>query len=266
MKLCVSTVVDENYQAYIPMFIFCLKKAYPEYDVKIFLHGKLDKKVKEALNYVDGYQIVPKLFDGWHKSKYSPISWRFIIPPEQYADYDYIYVGDIDMMILREKISLLDYHLNEMNETGFCYSNSLRTKRHWKGRESFTGLHFFNQDWLTRTEHERAKYADLLKRGRVGEKREFDGHMLYLMAKHSNLPLVGKKKNIKNRHHGVHLGNFRLYSDMRSLKKRMDPDKCRKWFPIRQDPVFIEILNCVSECKMVREQIYQFDEYCKAVL
>ena len=46
MKLCVSTVVDQLYQHFIPLFIFCLKKAYPEYHIKIFTHGKLSREVK----------------------------------------------------------------------------------------------------------------------------------------------------------------------------------------------------------------------------
>jgi hypothetical protein len=266
MSILVSTVVDETYSWYAPLFIFCLRKAYPEYDIRIFTHGKWSKEVKNALQFVDGYELIPGLFDGWPKTKYEPICWRFLVPPEYYKDYTYIYIGDIDIMILREKIEIMDFHINEMNETGFNYSNSLRTRKSWKGRESFTGLHFCNYEWFERTEAQRKYFENLVKTGKLGQKREFDGHLLYLLTFNSNLHIVKKYPNLKKRHHGIHLGTLRLYHKHSDLVARIDPDKCRKWLVIRNDPIFKEILKLVSVNEMVSSQIQQLDSFCRKVL
>jgi len=125
LKLCISTVIDEKYQWWAPLFIFCLRRAYPEYDIKIFTHGTIRREVKSALSYLTGFKLVPKLFDDWVLTKYEPISWRFLVPPEQYKDYTHVYITDIDMMIFPEKVSLFDFHYNEMSELGYNYSNSL---------------------------------------------------------------------------------------------------------------------------------------------
>ena len=42
MKICLTTFVQGHlYQEYLPMLIYSIGKAYPEYDVKIFLHDTL---------------------------------------------------------------------------------------------------------------------------------------------------------------------------------------------------------------------------------
>lgn len=269
MSLCVSTVVDSTYSWYAPLFIFCLRKAYPDYAIKIFTHGKWDEQVKNALQFVDRYELVPGLFDGWVKKKYSPVTWRFLVPPEHYNGYEFCYITDIDIMILKEKISLLDFHLNEMNEHGYNYSNSLRTRKHWKGRESFTGLHFCNSEWFERTEAQRKYFEEQVKRGNLGDKkheREFDGHLLYLLTFNSNLHIVKKMKNLKKRHHGIHLGSLRLGYTFNELRARIDPDMCRKWLVIRHDPIFKEIFKLVSVNDMVNTQIQQLDQFCRKVL
>jgi len=262
-KLLITTVVDQNYQSYIPLFIYTLKTSYPDYHVKIFTHGQFNQQVKSALELVKfDYELVPGLFDKYVKYKYSPISWRFVVPPEHYKEYDYVYITDIDMMILPEKIPLLNFHLNEMGETGLCYSNSKRIAKHWEGHRSLTGLHFASQEWFTRTEKARKKYDELLKTGSVGEKREFDGHMLYLMAKESGLK-TPEKVPLTERHHGVHLGNFRLFHSYKKLNKRMGATRCSQWMKIRKTETFEKIYRFVSTDPNVRSQIEQLDAHCK---
>ena len=267
MKLCVSTVVDSRYQNYIPIFLYAMNQSYPEYHIKIFTHGILKSPVLTALHYLkyDNYEIHEGLFDSFHYSKYAPISWRFVVPPSCYEGYDNVYITDIDMMIMPEKVDFLYYHLNEMGETGLCYSNSLRNSKHWKGTESFTGLHFASKEWFERTEKARQKYEIKLRLGRVGEKREYDGHMLYLMAKESGLEIC-KKLKLAERHHGVHLGNFRLFKTMIKLKKRMNVEKCLKWQEWQRDSMFRKICGLVSGDSVVKAQLVAMDAHCKVVI
>ena len=262
-KLCISTVIDQTYQHYIPLFIYTLKTSYPEYHIKLFTYGSFNQQVQNALKLIDyDYTIVPDLFRRYVKYKYSPISWRFIIPPEHYKEYDYVYITDIDMMILPEKISLLNFHLNEMGETGLCYSNSKRNAKHWEGRRSLTGLHFVSQEWFEKTEKARKKYEELIRVGSLGEQREFDGHLLYLMAKESGLK-TPEKRPLVDRHHGIHLGNFRLFHSYKKLNKRMGLTRCSQWKKIRQTEEFEKIYRFVASDPTLRSQIEQLDAHCK---
>lgn len=266
VKVCITTVVDELYQKYIPLFVLCCKYAYPEYDIKIFLHGNIRENVKKALEFLkDKYIFVNGLFDGWKKYKYSPISWRFVVPPEQYKGYDYVYITDIDMLIFREKVELASFHINEMNETGLCYSNSTRNKKHWEGNRSLTGLHFCNQEWFEKTEASRRRYAQLLKIGKVGEKREYDGYMLYSMCIESDLTIAGKYPLIE-RHHGIHLGTERLFHKNKKIKKRLNPDYLTKWNNLIKTKNYSEIYYLMSDDEIIKRQIYWLNTHCKAIL
>ena len=273
MKLCISTVVDECYQAWMPIFIYCCKIQYPEYDIKIFTNGVLDITHADASfvlanalmkNNIGGVDIINGYFKDWHHSTYSPIAWRFAIDKEEYKDYDYVYITDIDMMILREKVELLHFHLNEMAQTGLCYSNSIRNKKHWKGDQSLTGLHFARYEFFERTNEVMKKYAKKLKSGDVGLKREYDGNMLYRICKESGLGMVGKYPLVE-RHHGIHMGNFRIYGTHRGskLRKRIDTDKCRKWLDMLSDNTFREIIRLCSYDPVVKEQTDALEEFCR---
>ena len=250
----------------MPLFVYCCNKAYPEYDIKLFIRGDIKPHIREALNMQPGtHEIIPGLFDDYHHTKYAPISWRFVVPPKYYEGYDYVYITDIDMIIIREETKLIDFHVNEMKNTQMCYSNSRRHSKHWKGIMSLSGLHFVKNVWFDRTEDSRVKYAALLKAGKVGKKREYDGHMLWRMVKESGLE-VCKKYPLTKRHHGIHLGNFRLYQSMAKLKKRMGKFKCTPWRRFLKDKKFGEILALCARDPKVRDQTNMLREHCKKVM
>jgi hypothetical protein len=268
MKLCISTVVDSKYANYIPLFCYAITQSYPEYYIQLFTHGVLQSHVLTGLNFLNNNQIIVTegQFDGWKmKTGFEPISWRFLIDPKHYKLFDYVYITDIDMMIMPEKVELLHMHLNEMGETGLCYSNSLRNKKHWRGEESFTGLHFASKDWFKFTEPLRQHFAKLVKNGTMGGKREFDGYLLYMMTKRSGLE-VCKKTKLANRHHGVHLGNFRLFKTMTKLRKRMNVEKCLKWQEWQRDQLFRRLCKAASKDETIKEQLNRMDEHCKKVI
>ncbi len=264
-KLCISTTVDEKYQYYMPLFVLSLSRSYPEYDIKLFTHGKIKAEVKKALKIAGGNCcVVSGVFSGWAKHKYSPISWRFLVPPKHYEGYDYVYVTDIDMMITKEKVSLLKFHKMEMEKTGLCYSNSLRNAKHWKGRQSLSGLHFFNRIWLKKTEKARKRYATLVKQGAKGRKREFDGAMLYKMAKKSKVG-ISRKYSLVRRHHGIHLGSSRLFTSKYKIQRRIDRAKCKRWLKLKTTDEYKRIYELISDT-MVKKQLKWLDAHCRRVL
>ncbi len=265
-KLLISTTVDEKYQYYIPLFVLCLSQNYPDYDIKLFTHGKICSEVKEALKIAGDCELVPGVFDGWKKHKYSPISWRFLVPPEHYEGYDYVYITDIDMMIIKERVSLKRFHLNEMEKTGLCYSNSLRNRKHWKGRKSLTGLHFAKKSWFRKTEKARKHYAKLVKSGTRGRKREYDGSLLFKMAKKSGLR-PPRKYRLVRRHHGIHLGgNYRLFHSKYKIAKRIDARKVKHWLKLTKTEEYERIYKLISVDKAIKKQLKWLGVHCKRMV
>ena len=274
MKVVVSTVVDKHYQDYIPLFVYALTQSYPEYYLQIFTHHPANTEyipahILTALHDINNKKvtITEGVFADYPvKSGYEPISWRFLVPPKHYDAYDYVYITDIDMMIMPEKVDLAHFHLCEMGETGLCYSNSLRNSKHWMGSESFTGLHFVGKEWFDKTETLRKAFSNQMKAGTIGSKREFDGHMLWLMAKKSKIGLC-KKYKLAGRHHGIHLGNFRLFKTMVKLRKRMGVEKCLLWQKWQRDRLFMGLCETASaRSATVRQQLKAMDAHCKVVI
>jgi len=64
-KLCViAYVFGDEYQGYIPLFIYSILKTYPEYEVKVYLDRELKPEIKIATDILDDmgvYQITENL-------------------------------------------------------------------------------------------------------------------------------------------------------------------------------------------------------------
>jgi len=123
VKTLITTTVDKAYQAYIPLFVHCIRTAYPtsDYHIKLFL--------RDPCPYDVDAELVP-MFENFPRYKYNTIALRFVVPPENYEGYDYIYVTDIDMLMMWENVPFDLFHEQEMMKTGLCYSNSTRNKQH----------------------------------------------------------------------------------------------------------------------------------------
>lgn len=255
MSLCISTVVDSKYMAYLPLFVWCCRKVYPSYTIKLFLRDECPYKVKGA-ELVQSFKDFPRF-------TYNSIALRFVVPPTEYAGFDYVYVTDIDIMIMPERISIEDFHKGEMVASGLNYSNSLRNVHHYCGAQSLSGLHFASKRWFVDTEKERFKYYNLLKEGVVGLYREYDGLMLYRMIENSGLRLPGKY-NLKKRHHGIHLGNFRLFDSKEKWADRIPVEYRNYWREWCSDPEFKEILKvCRNDNEMLDKQVEMLNDFIR---
>jgi hypothetical protein len=228
-NVCVTTVVDAAYMEYAPLFTYCMKMVYPAFKTVIVLRDDCPYDLNGAESI--------RLFADFPRYPYLPIALRFVVPPDVYKQFDYVYITDIDMMIMPERLSLDEFHLAEMVATGLCFSNSLRNVHHYAGFESLSGLHFANRKWFAITEERRAFYYNSLKAGLLGLYREYDGVMLYRMAKDSGCGLP-KKYKLKKRHHGIHLGNFRLFSNRDQWADRIPVDYRTQWMQFMGDKKF----------------------------
>lgn len=158
-KLCIVTwVYGRKYQGWIPLYIYSIKKNYPEYDVKIYLDGKLSLPVKNILirfGLYDYAEIIEEFCTDTNYLNLTDIEkrcYRWLMYDEyRWKEYDYIYIGDIDIYLTKEKIGLLEQHVKHIESTGGVYSNSIRLTRkdylYYRDMKKvhlkrLTGLHF----------------------------------------------------------------------------------------------------------------------------
>lgn len=250
MKILLTTVVDKKYADYIPMFNWCAKTAYPEYDVKIFVNDS------ELLRYENTHLM----FCSFPEYRYSAIAWRFAVAPKNYDGYDYVYVTDIDIMLMRENPPLHIFHIEEMKRHGLSYSNSTRNGRHYMGKKSLSGLHFMSKEFIKKAKWETYKYNHLLSSGLVGHYREYDGVMLYRIAKESGAGISPKSK-LAVRHHGIHLGNFRLFKSRKKWARRISRQFAQKWRGYCDQPAFKKILDMARLNDTIRNQTDLMDNF-----
>lgn len=134
-KVCLTTYVyGEKYQLYIPMLLYSCYKAYPEYDVTLFIHGKLNKDVRKSIDRLElKNQIIIKenSFNDCPKiSALKSKALRWILWDNNFINYDYLYTVDIDMFYIREPIALHVQHVQHMKFLGLPFSNLLRIHRY----------------------------------------------------------------------------------------------------------------------------------------
>ena len=130
-KVCLTTFVHgEKYQDFIPLFIYSVKKSYPDYSIKLFVSGSLKDGVRSQLsllNIFDDFEVLENQFEDLNIC--SPLearTVRWILPRENFLAYDYVYVVDIDIFYIIEPISLHKQHIMHMEYLGLPFSNIRR--------------------------------------------------------------------------------------------------------------------------------------------
>ena len=158
-RLCIAACVyGRKYQGWIPLFIYAIKKNYPEYDIKIFMDRTLSLGIKALLHKYFLYQRAEFIENINFKYRYGMKSemekrcFRWLAAGYGLDEYEDVYWADIDIYIVREEISLLEQHVTDMAETNRCYSNAIRlsVKDYLANRKKastkhlfrLTGLHF----------------------------------------------------------------------------------------------------------------------------
>ncbi len=202
MSLCVAVVVNRKYQKYIPMFTYFCLRSYSEVGVRIFLiDGELKEKYEGIMDELKGDVVVKEAFKDFPKSNQELKMLRWVIPENNFDGYDNVYMGDVDMLICKEEISLEEQHLKHCMEMDLCYSNMVRPN----SKHRLSGLHFIKkEEYYNKTESVMNKYSRLLKQGKFENK--LNETMLYEMLKESGLGLPIKMFWV---HHGIHLGWWR---------------------------------------------------------
>jgi hypothetical protein len=135
-KTCILLYVfGEEYQDYIPLFLYSLNKTYPDYYAKIICDKKVNIKILNLVNKIgnDKYIIVQEFeFDALTtQAKKNPniskaIRWLYY--DKELLEFDYIYIGDVDIFLTKEDKELHTQHIEHSNFISLPFSNFLRVK------------------------------------------------------------------------------------------------------------------------------------------
>ncbi len=226
-KLLITTFAVGRYKVYSELFRYAINKAYPEYDVLV-----TESNISQP--------------------KYYGACIRFLDEDPSFKDYDYVYITDIDMMIVREPVSILDFHTKEMEETGLCYSNTPRGMEE-RGFDRLTGLHFVGKDWWEKTKVARNYYLRELLSCKIGDIAIDDEIMLMNIVNDSEVGMVPAKRDLICRHHGLHLGTVRAHKHETIQKLRRDvfirvsPERARGWMEVVETKQYDYIMRDIKQ-------------------
>lgn len=139
--LLVAYVFGTTYQDYIPLYILSALSTYPEWDIRIYLDNELKEAIKYQLGLLNKYSShfsIVENFSSQSKfsekaSKISQIqkSQRWLFYDDLFSKYNAIYIGDIDLIILPEKLPLYDQHLKHCEFLNMPYSNISRKAKQY---------------------------------------------------------------------------------------------------------------------------------------
>jgi hypothetical protein len=139
---------------------------------------------------------------------------RWVLYDDDFAGYENVYTGDVDMLIVRETPGLCELHVQHSEEIELPYSNRVR-----RGFKRLTGLHFVRTHaYYPRVLPVMTRYRDRIT---AGQSDIVDEELLYRMMEESvGLP---QKRGSFTVHHGIHLGVFRRgESSLASQRARTD--------------------------------------------
>lgn len=136
----VALASGTKYQEFIFDYIFFCNKAYPECDVIIIHTNKLKKKYLESIKFLEKmefrfktifldeekYLALNKMIK---KSSQVRRSLRWLIDLPVFHEYDEIYIGDIDLFIMKEEKNLFTSHRIHSEFIKLPYSDIVRKEQ-----------------------------------------------------------------------------------------------------------------------------------------
>ncbi len=230
-KLCIAVYVFGTYTKFIPYYVYSVLKSYPDYHVKIFIEKELTLPEKKCLTLIkhelsDNFSILENFFPEYDFLNDTHIFGggkkilRWLIPEDEFGEFDYVYIGDVDFLIIREEPSLLESHLDHCERTQLPFSNKVRKKPDSNDYGNrLSGLHFY----IKKPYYE--KLGPIIS-AYLKNRNELIGslsginrneHFLYYLVK-QGFDLVNLQNDNDFRpHHGIHLGfarGIRSHSEM----------------------------------------------------
>ena len=203
-ELCLVATVDDGYQEYIPLFVYFALYAYPRYEVIIYLDGALHPEVAGCLRSIrdmGNFDVRPLSYRYDTGDPQSFKSLRWVLYDDDFAAYDNLYIGDVDVLIAREEPSLCARRVAHSESDRTAVQQPRAAGHGEAGRDR------------TRRAHARVLSRACCRvmqryRGRVaaGTLRMHNEELLYRMMEES-VGLPDPEASLAT-HHGIHLRAF----------------------------------------------------------
>lgn len=258
MNNCIILIaMGVNYKIYIPYFILSLYFTNNICDILIltdnnnisnfeetfhYVKSLYENKTKKKIKFIDNiyydnlldiYFPTDNEYTKLHKCKLSkPKYFRWLMDPKIYEKYDYVYIGDIDLLICEDNI--FEKHIAYLTNNNITFSNHHRSFDSNTNR--LTGLHFFKvKEYLDRYREKIINYSqkdydfildNTLKLYKIVNKRIYYENeiILYSLVDKEELKRInyhaGKESSTPIRDfHGIHIGCLRHYNKININKK-----------------------------------------------
>jgi MoaA/NifB/PqqE/SkfB family radical SAM enzyme len=235
-SLCVFTICDETYQWYVPLFLKSIETIKTEQKITpvVFIRGNVDPEMIELCK--GNAQYIYTIDDHYGNylqntefpsGGYTTAAMRYLLRPETtpsfgvkkfaFENSDYTLITDIDILFYKETMTIIDQHMMHLvRDNTVCFENWVSEYRGECPR--LPGVHFVTKEWWSRTEKAREKCTNkVMETGTINE-YWFDELMLGQIVKESGLPLPPAEAKLW-RHHGVHLGDWRLNIERKQLPR-----------------------------------------------
>jgi len=141
-KWGIAIFVHDWYLDFIPTFVYSSLRAYPYCFVKIFSHTPLSERLNRLLKTIrnglsSNFSVIENSFSDRKPHGYL----RWFLPYDHLQEFDGARIHDADVILLKEKPSLFDFHMERCKKFDIPYSNFVR-KRPEDHPPKLTGWHF----------------------------------------------------------------------------------------------------------------------------
>ena len=262
------TATAGTYQHYAPLFVYCMNKAYPEYEIIVGCEGYLDKMTLKAIAQLKnrkGVLFVENFFDGIPLKESTANLLRFLYEPK---DPCALFTTDIDMLYFDIEIDVIQWHQSMANEMDAPYYTHHGATKHpnrfpgksWHGEYErlLGGAAWFSPEWYDRTRSSRYKYLGLANTGAVGIYREEDEVILCRICKEAGL-WINPNKIYPAKFRGLHLGDFRndmehRWKNREKMVDKLTDDNCMRFLDMHtSDETWGKLMEIVGEDPVIAE-------------
>jgi MoaA/NifB/PqqE/SkfB family radical SAM enzyme len=226
--MCIAAIADERYRMYVPLFLYCATKSYPEYDIKIFTTYHDHEEVKKLVDRSVGYGVYDSCIVKSENvaARYSSTpavsaAMRFVEFEDELSYYDNVLWTDIDMMLFPDG-DLIKKHRDQMKEDGTEYYESFMPLSQ---EQRVCAVIFLVKEWWGKTKQARGDASKWLSNS-TSTDATIDEEMLFRIITQSGLTLPPRAFR-KHRHHGNHFGDWRLWKS-KDIAPHLISDECRK--------------------------------------
>ncbi|MCP4651196.1 MAG: hypothetical protein GY853_14105 [PVC group bacterium] len=275
MKTAITTLVSsDKFQHYLPLYIYVVRKEYPEYFLKTFITGKINPLVAKALDYLRSQGVrfdePIEVFKDIKLIDSTANSLRFLTSERYFEGMDNVIYTDADLLLFRNSPTLEQWHIKRMKKMKTCYAGHHGpwrkkyrpeiSKAGWRGNfeRVSAGFVMVTQQWFKKTRKARKSFLNKAKKGKLGGFREFDEVMLGCIVKSSGLPMPPFRFCKKQR--GIHLGDFkkqmsRRFTRKKKMKKCVAPQPVLQFQALEKDPIWVGVLRIMEKCPYLMEII-----------